>query len=111
MLPQAGACLRERPGPTDIVLAEQRGNATLLITRRRDGELVACTILDPDDGVAGAEVLDRTTDMPGPAGASIQTMSAAGDKAWHSESWCTGVRNSMPTSRHNCEIHQHIGCA
>ncbi|MET0426846.1 MAG: sigma-70 family RNA polymerase sigma factor [Actinoplanes sp.] len=85
VLSQAQACLGERPDVADIVLAEQRGEATLLIARRRDGELMACTILDPDDGVAGAEVLDRSADRPGPARVSIQSMGATGDRHWYSE--------------------------
>jgi hypothetical protein len=95
VLPQAQACANgwgtswgRAPVASDILLAERRGTATLLITRKGDTpNLVACTVLDPAAGTTGAELLDPTADTPAPDSVSVQSMGASSgdDHVWHSD--------------------------
>ncbi len=95
VLPQAQACAKgwgrswgRAPVASDILLAERRGTATLLITRKGDtGDLVACTVLDPATGATGAELLNPAADTPAPQSVSIQSIGASSgdDHAWHSD--------------------------
>ncbi|GIE34440.1 hypothetical protein Ait01nite_074850 [Actinoplanes italicus] len=95
VLPEARACAEgwgaswgRAPVASDILLAERRGTATLLITRKGDtGDLVACTVLDPATGTTGAELLNPAADTPAPESVSIQSMGSTSgdDDVWHSD--------------------------
>ena len=95
VLPQVQACATgwgrswgRAPVASDVLLAERRGTATLLITRKGDtGDLVACTVLDPATGATGAELLNSAADPPAAESVSIQSMGAGSgdDDVWHSD--------------------------
>jgi hypothetical protein len=95
VLPQARSCAAgwgtswgRAPVAADVLLAERRGTATLLITHKGDtGELVECTILDPGGEAAGAELLNPAADPPAAGSVSVQSMGASSgdDEAWYSE--------------------------
>jgi hypothetical protein len=79
VLPQARACAGGEAVPGDVLLAEQRGEATLLILRK-DGGLVEC-LSASDDQFATMGLADATFTPSLPAGAvvDLQTMSSVGD--------------------------------
>ena len=93
VLPQARQCAqgwgeqwRTPPAASDVVLAEQRGIATLLLVVKDETEMVDCIVLDPARGAAGAELLGDSG-SPAPAGdrATVLSMGATGDQEWYSQ--------------------------
>jgi len=90
VLPQARKCAANRTGgrsttvhPADVLLAEQRGDATLLILRKETGITVECLLLG-DDGLNAMPVAGPEENPAPPVGSvSIEAMSSAGsgDKA------------------------------
>ena len=94
VLPQARACAgngvgevdgdRDRPTavePADVLLAEQRGLATLLIMRKSNGAIVECMSAGPgeDDQLASMSLADGKPPAPPAGTVSLETMSSSGD--------------------------------
>ncbi len=86
VLPQARKCAANEVGggpttasPDDVLLAEQRGKATLLIMRK-GGSVVECLSVG-DDQFATMGLTDATTKPPAPAhdGVTLETMSSFGE--------------------------------
>jgi hypothetical protein len=86
VLPQARACAGNGVGgsssavhPQDVLLAEQRGVATLLIMRKAGGEVVECLSVG-DDAVASMGLTGAAPPPVPPAGTvNLETMSSLGD--------------------------------
>ncbi|MGI5239393.1 hypothetical protein [Dactylosporangium sp. CA-139066] len=86
VLPQARACAGNDVGgssstvqPSDVLLAEQRGVATLLIMRKSSGTTVECLSVG-DDTLASMGLADNRPRPAPPAGvATLETMSSLGD--------------------------------
>ncbi|MEU8239408.1 hypothetical protein AB0C07_14290 [Actinoplanes missouriensis] len=65
--------------PSDVILAEQRGDATLLIMRKNTGDVVECLIVGKDQ-VASMGLTNGSPLPKPPAGTvNLETMSSAGD--------------------------------
>ncbi|GAA0517614.1 hypothetical protein Ade02nite_84040 [Paractinoplanes deccanensis] len=65
--------------PSDVILAEQRGDATLLIMRKSTGAVVECLLVGKDQ-LASMGLTDGKPLPAPPAGTvNIETMSSAGD--------------------------------
>jgi hypothetical protein len=88
VLPQARICAGNGVGaqsssvnPADVLLAEQRGLATLLIMRKTGGILVECMSTGPgkDDQLASMSLADGTLPAPPAGTVDLQTMSSSGD--------------------------------
>ncbi|MEV4345008.1 hypothetical protein AB0J83_11075 [Actinoplanes sp. NPDC049596] len=91
VLPQALQCAagwtdwKTPPTAADVVLAEKRGDTSLLLISKDGTDLTSCLILDPAQGPAGAELLDRSAPPPAADQVSTQTMSATeGTHGWYS---------------------------
>ncbi|WP_422770826.1 hypothetical protein ACN28C_29845 [Plantactinospora sp. WMMC1484] len=91
VLPQARACAGNGVGgnsstvrPSDVLLAEQRGDATLLIMRKSSGNIVECMSVGKDQ-LASMGLADSRPLPPPPAGTvNLETMSSTGngDDIW-----------------------------
>ncbi|GLW30050.1 hypothetical protein [Actinoplanes regularis] len=85
VLPQARQCAGNGVGgtttatPDDVVLAEQRGKATLLVMRK-GGSVIECLSTGADQ-FAAMGLTDATTKPPAPAhdGVTLETMSSFGE--------------------------------
>lgn len=65
--------------PADVILAEQRGDATLLIMRKSTGNIVECLLVG-EDQVASMGLTDgKPLPAPPPGTINLETMSSAGD--------------------------------
>lgn len=65
--------------PADVILAEQRGDATLLIMRKANGNIVEC-LSTGDDQLASMGLTDGSPVQPPAAGTvNLETMSSSGD--------------------------------
>lgn len=92
VLPQAKQCAtgwgadwETPPTAADIVLAERRGDATLVLVKMDSTALTSCFVLDPAEGAAGADLLD--TASPAPAAGRVRTVSMGaveGSEGWYS---------------------------
>lgn len=85
VLPQAEACAANGvAGETvakasDVLLAEQRGEATLLV-QRKDGTIVECLMVGDGDRAASMSLIDEAAIVAPPAGTvNLETMSSYGD--------------------------------
>jgi hypothetical protein len=85
VLPQAEACAatgvagETTPTASDVVLAEQRGKATLLILRKGP-TLVECLMVGDDDQAASMVLAEEAQIVTPPAGTiNLETMSSYGD--------------------------------
>ncbi|GIF39121.1 hypothetical protein Axi01nite_34320 [Actinoplanes xinjiangensis] len=85
VLPQAKACAANGvAGETvataaDVLLAEQRGEATLLI-QRKGGTIVECLMVGEGDRAASMGLIDEAAIVVPPAGTvNLETMSSFGD--------------------------------
>ncbi|WP_433796042.1 hypothetical protein [Actinoplanes sp. CA-252034] len=85
VLPQARACAANGvAGETvakasDVLLAEQRGEATLLV-QRKGGTIVECLMVGDGDRAASMTLIDEAAIVAPPAGTvSLETMSSYGD--------------------------------
>jgi hypothetical protein len=85
VLPQAKACAANGvAGETvakasDVLLAEQRGEATLLI-QRKDATIVECLMVGDGDRAASMGLIDEAAIVAPPAGTvNLETMSSYGD--------------------------------
>ncbi|MBM2622897.1 hypothetical protein JIG36_46095 [Actinoplanes sp. LDG1-06] len=90
-LPQARQCAEGwtdgGPPPTaaDILLAERRGDATLVLVRKDGTGLTSCFVLDPEQGAAGADLLDTTAPAPAPGRVRNESSGATeGGEGWYS---------------------------
>ncbi|MBE1492222.1 hypothetical protein [Plantactinospora soyae] len=91
VLPQARACAGNEVGgssstvrPTDVLLAEQRGVATLLVMQKSGGTVVECLSVG-EDQFASMGLTDGRTPPAPPAGrVTLETMSStgSGDSMW-----------------------------
>jgi hypothetical protein len=94
VLPQARTCAGNGVGeadgaggqrvvadPADVLLAEQRGLATLLIMRKSNGVIVECMSTGPgqDDQLASMSLADRKPPAPPAGTVSLETMSSSGE--------------------------------
>jgi hypothetical protein len=88
VLPQARMCAGNGVGseswsgdPADVLLAEQRGLATLLIMRKTGGVVVECMSTGPskDEQLASMSLADGTLPAPPTGTVDLQTMSSSGD--------------------------------
>ncbi|MEV4343615.1 hypothetical protein AB0J83_03940 [Actinoplanes sp. NPDC049596] len=87
VMPQAATCGAGDTGgppgkvsPSDVILAEQRGDMTLLILRKNNGALVECLSVDKDR-FASMGLTDGVTPPPAaaPDSVTLETRSSAGD--------------------------------
>ncbi|SDT41734.1 hypothetical protein [Actinoplanes derwentensis] len=85
VMPQARACAANGVGgnstaePSDVLLAEQRGDATLLIMRKDDG-IVECLMVGDVDRAASMALTDAGGPPPQAEGTiNLETMSSYGD--------------------------------
>ncbi|WP_327002727.1 hypothetical protein OHA72_47790 [Dactylosporangium sp. NBC_01737] len=86
VLPQARACAGNDVGgtsstvqPSDVLLAEQRGVATLLIMRKSSGTTVECLSVGDDTLASMGLADDRPRPAPPSGVATLETMSSLGD--------------------------------
>jgi hypothetical protein len=94
VLPQARVCAGNGVGeadgeggrpapvdPADVLLAEQRGLATLLIMRKSNGTIVECMSTGPgeDDQLASMSLIDGDPTAPPAGTVTLETMSSAGE--------------------------------
>jgi hypothetical protein len=88
VLPQARMCAGNGVGSdswsgdsADVLLAEQRGLATLLIMRKTGGVVVECMSAGPgkDGQLASMSLADGTLPAPPAGTVDLQTMSSSGD--------------------------------
>jgi hypothetical protein len=88
VLPQARLCAGNGVGgrsssvdPADVLLAERRGLATLLIMRKAGGVVVECMSAGPgkDEQLASMSLADGTLPTPPAGTVDLQTMSSSGD--------------------------------
>lgn len=86
VMPQARKCAGNQVGggstvatPEDVLLAEQRGKATLLVMRK-GGSVIECLSVGADQ-FASMGLTDETTTPPQPArdGVTLETMSSVGE--------------------------------
>jgi hypothetical protein len=99
VLPQARACAANGVGevegggdppatvnPADVLLAEQRGLATLLIMRKANGAIVECMSAGPgeNDQLGSMGLADGTLPAPPAGTVNLETMSSSGqgDSQW-----------------------------
>ncbi|WBB68366.1 hypothetical protein [Micromonospora sp. WMMD812] len=91
VLPQARICAGNDVGgrssavdPADVLLAEQRGLATLLIMRKSNGVVVECMSAGDDDLLASMGLADGPLPAPPAGTVDLQTMSSlgSGDAMW-----------------------------
>lgn len=73
------------PAPDDVLLAERRGIATMVLIDKGADGLVACDILDPANGVSGASLLDPDSPLPAANRVTVESQLASGDTAWYSQ--------------------------
>ncbi|MEU4624997.1 hypothetical protein AB0G04_34120 [Actinoplanes sp. NPDC023801] len=85
VMPQARTCAAGEVGGTttataaDVLLAEERGDATLLIMRKGDG-IVECLLVGDDDQAASMGLTDTPAPPLPPSGTvNLETMSSYGD--------------------------------
>jgi hypothetical protein len=72
------------PAAADIMLSERRGTATMLLVRDRT-RLTSCFVLDPAQGVAGADLLDTSSAAPAAGRVVTESMFASeGSQGWYS---------------------------
>ncbi|GIH14983.1 hypothetical protein [Rugosimonospora africana] len=91
VLPQAQACARNDVGgsasavrPADVLLAEKRGDATLLIMRKSGGNTLECLSVGDDQFASMGLTGDRPLPAPPAGTVSLETMSStgSGDSMW-----------------------------
>jgi hypothetical protein len=85
VLPQARACAANEVGgvstatAADVLLAEQRGEATLLVMRK-GGTIVECLMVGDGDKAASMGLIDEAEIVAPPTGTiNLETMSSYGD--------------------------------
>ncbi|GAA1636627.1 hypothetical protein [Actinoplanes couchii] len=92
VLPQAEQCAAgwgpdwaTPPTAADVLLAEQRGDATLILVEKDRTGLVGCISLGPGPAASGADLIDTTAPAPEPGRVRIETMGATeGPQGWYS---------------------------
>ncbi|MFC7531570.1 hypothetical protein [Actinoplanes sp. GCM10030250] len=91
VLPQAKQCAGNEVGgppeavdPADVLLAEQRGLATLLIMRKDNGVVIECLSTGDDVGMASMGLVDGTVPAQPAGRINLETMSSLGegDSQW-----------------------------
>ncbi|MEE6310777.1 hypothetical protein V1634_28445 [Plantactinospora veratri] len=90
VLPQARACGANEVGgsstvrPADVLLAEQRGVATLLILKKSSGNVVECLSVGEDQFASMALADSRPLPAPPASMVNLETMSSvgSGDSMW-----------------------------
>ncbi|BAL93160.1 hypothetical protein AMIS_79400 [Actinoplanes missouriensis 431] len=65
--------------PSDVILAEQRGDATLLIMRKTSGDVVECLIVGKDQVASMGLTAGKPLPAPPAGTVNLETMSSAGE--------------------------------
>ncbi|MEV6301887.1 hypothetical protein AB0M02_20915 [Actinoplanes sp. NPDC051861] len=81
VMPQARECAGDDPVvPDDVLLAEQRGLATLLILRKDDGTVVECLNAGDSSTMASMALVEESRiKVPAQGAVDLETMSSLGD--------------------------------